>query len=297
MANAIELAQKFQPILDEIYKMASLTARMDSPSKPVNFAGANVVKIYKVSTVGMGNYSRADGYAKGDVTGSWEVHTLAIDRGREMSIDRMDDEETLGMAFGTLAGEFMWTDVIPETDAYRFSAYASKAGIFEVGTPATLTVDTVLPAIDLATKQMNGAEVPREGRLLYVSEEVQDLMNRAVTRMYGNESGVSNEVTTYNRMPVIMVPQSRFYKGITLDPGTETNAGGYSKTAATGRDINFLQVHPSALIQVNKFALMKIFDPDTNQDKDAWKIQYRQYYDAFVRDNKVKGIYSHIKAS
>ena len=23
-------------------------------------------------------------------------------------------------------------------------------------------------------------------------------------------------------------------------------------------------------------------DPDTNQDKDAWKIQYRQYYDAFV---------------
>jgi hypothetical protein len=94
-----------------------------------------------------------------------------------------------------------------------------------------------------------------------------------------------------------MVPQSRFYKGITLDPGTETNAGGYSKTAATGRDINFLQVHPSALIQVNKFALMKIFDPDTNQDKDAWKIQYRQYYDAFVQDNKVKGIYSHIKAS
>ena len=87
-----------------------------------------------------------------------------------------------------------------------------------MGTPTILTVDTVLPAIDLATKQMNGAEVPKEGRQLFVSEEVQDLMNKAVTRMYGNESGISNEVTTYNRMPVTMVPQTRFYKGITLDP-------------------------------------------------------------------------------
>lgn len=297
MANAIALAQKFQPILDAIYKMASLTARMDSQSKPIEFAGANVVKIFKISTVGLGNYSRANGYAKGDVTGSWETLTLAIERGREMAIDRMDDEETLGMAFGTLAGEFMRTDVVPETDAYRFSAYASKSGIFEVGTPIVLTVDTVLPAIDLATKQMNGAEVPKEGRLLFVSEEVQDLMNKAVTRMYGNESGISNEVTTYNRMPVTMVPQTRFYKGITLDPGTETNAGGYTKTTSTGRDINFMVIHPSAIVQVNKFANMKMFDPDTNQDKDAWKIQYRQYYDAFVQDNKVKGIYSHIKDS
>ena len=130
MANAIALAQKFQPILDAIYKMASLTARMDSQSKPIEFAGANVVKIFKISTVGLGNYSRANGYAKGDVTGSWETLTLAIERGREMAIDRMDDEETLGMAFGTLAGEFMRTDVVPETDAYRFSAYASKSRRF-----------------------------------------------------------------------------------------------------------------------------------------------------------------------
>jgi hypothetical protein len=56
-------------------------------------------------------------------------------------------------------------------------------------------------------------------------------------------------------------------------------------------------VHPSALIQVAKHDQLKLFDPDTNQDKDGWKIQYRLYHDAFVLDNKVDGVYSHIKAS
>jgi hypothetical protein len=41
---------------------------------------------------------------------------------------------------------------------------------------------------------------------------------------------------------------------------------------------------------------MKVFDPDVNQAKDAWLFQYRLYHDAFVYDNKVKGIYLHNKA-
>jgi len=44
MANSIELAKKFLPILDEIYKAASKTARMDALTKPVSFGAANEVK-------------------------------------------------------------------------------------------------------------------------------------------------------------------------------------------------------------------------------------------------------------
>jgi hypothetical protein len=297
MANSIDLVTKFQPILDEIYKRVSLTSRMDSLSKPVDFAGAAVVKIFKVSTVGLGTYSRSAGYPVGDVTGEWETLTLAIERGREMSIDRMDDDETLGMAFGTLAGEFMRVDVVPELDAYRFSKYASWSGIQEVGTPATLTAETVLPAIDAAAAALDAAEVPQEGRLLYTSDSVYSLLKTALTRMWGNEGNIDRRVPSLDGVPVIMVPQTRFYKGITLDAGSSSDAGGFTKTVSTGRDINFLLLHPSAVLQVNKFANMKIFNPDENQDKDAWKIQFRQYHDAFVQDNKVDGIYSHIKAS
>lgn len=297
MTQSIDLVTKFQPILDEIYKAASLTARMDSKSKPVSFAGANVVKVFKTSLVGLGTYSRTGGYPKADVTGAWEALTLATERGRELFIDQMDDEETLGMAFGTLVGEYMRTMVIPEVDAYRFSKYASWSGIEEVDTPATLTTATVLPAIDVATEFMNNKEVPVENRILYVSDSVQAMINASVARMYGNDANISTQVNTYNNMPVVMVPQGRFYKGITLSAGGSTTAGGFTKTSSTGRDINFLMVHAPAVIQVAKHDKLKIFDPETNQDKDGWKVQYRLYHDAFVQENKVDGVYSHIKAS
>jgi len=297
MANNIALAAKFQPILDEIYKVASLTARMDSPSKPVSFAGANIVKVFKTTLVGLGTYSRTAGYPLADVVGAWETLTLATERGRELFIDRMDDEETLGMAFGTLVGEYMRTMVVPEVDAYRFSKYASWSGIEQVGTPATLTNSTVLAAIDVATAFQNSKEVPPEGRILFVSDSVQTFLDQSITRMYGNDGTISTRVTTYNNMPVIMVPQTRFYKGITLDAGASASAGGFAKTGSTGRDINFLMVHPTALIQVAKHDNLKLFDPDSNQSADGWKVQYRLYHDAFVMTNKVDGVYSHIKAS
>lgn len=297
MANSFDLVTKFQPILDEIYKSASLTARMDAPTKPVDFLGAAVVKVFKTSVVGLGTYSRAAGYPVGDVTGTWEALTLAAQRGREFSIDRMDDEESLGMAFGTLAGEFIRTQVAPEVDAYRFSKYASWSGIQEVAAPATLTSGTVLAAIDVAKAALNAQDVPAEGRILYVSDTVMGFVEGAVTRSLANESAVDRRVKLFDGMDVIMVPQTRFYKGITLDAGAATNAGGFSKTAVTGRDINFVLLHPTAVLQATKLAALKIFSPDENQDMDAWKIQYRLYHDAFVYVNKVNGVYSHIKGS
>jgi hypothetical protein len=297
MANSIALAEKFQPILDEIYKMASKTGRMDAKSKPIKFAGANVVKVFKTSMVGLGTYSRATGYPVGDVTGTWETLTLATERGRELFIDREDDEESLGMAFGTLVGEYMRGHVLPEVDAYRFSKYSSWSGIEEVGSPTTLTSGTILAAIDVATAFQNSKEVPAEGRILYVSDTVQGFLDASITRMYGNEGEISTAVRRYNQMDVIMIPQTRFYKGITLDAGAAVGEGGYTKTVSTGRDINFVMVHPTAVLQVKKHDKLKMFDPDTNQDKDGWKVQYRLYHDAFVYDNKVDGVYSHIKAS
>jgi hypothetical protein len=298
MANSIALAQKFQPILDEVYKKESLTASMDALTKPVDFAGANVVQVFKTSMVGLGTYSRATGYAAGDVTGAWETLTLATDRGRAFSIDAMDDEETLGMAFGTLAGEFIRTMVAPEIDAYRFSKYASWSGISEVASPADLTTAAaVLAAFDVGMAQMDADEVPGEGRKLFIATPKYHLLKAAVSRTLQNENSFNRVLKMLDDVEVIPVPQTRFYKGITLDAGASASAGGFSKTSSTGRDINFMIIHPTAVLQVNKHAKLKLFSPDENQTADAWLAQYRQYHDAFVLENHVDGIYSHIKNS
>jgi len=294
----IALASKYQPILDEIYKNASLTASMDAATKPVNFGGANAVNVFKTSMVGLGDYSRSTGYPVGDVAGAWETLTLSKERGRAFSIDRMDDEETLGMAFGTLAGEFIRTQVAPELDAYRFSTYASTTGIQEVATPAALTTGAnVLKAFDVAMDKLDEKEVPAEGRKLFISSSCYNLLKGQLTRTLSTETSADRRVFEIDGVEVIPVPQTRFYKGVTLNDGATSNAGGFAKTASTGRDINFLLLHPSSVLQVTKLADLKVFTPEQNQTADAWLIQYRIYHDAFVYANKKEGIYSHIATS
>jgi hypothetical protein len=298
MAQSIALIAKYMAILDELYKVASLTARLDAKTKPVDFAGANVVKVFKTSLNGLGDMTKSGDYPVREINATWETLTLATMRGAQFKVGKMENEETLGMAFGTVAGEFIRTQVAPEVDAYRFSKYSSWSGIEEVGTPATLTNATVLAALDVATGFMNGAEVPPDGRVLFVSDTVQTFLNQALTRFYGNDTAVSTLVTSYNNMPVIMVPQTRFYKGITLEAGASASAaGGYSKTTSTGRDLNFMMIHPQSVLQATKLDEIKVFDPAVVQNSNNWLFDYCLYHDAFVYENKVDGVYSHIKGS
>lgn len=290
MANTIALAQRYLPLLDEVYKRESLTARFDATSDRVRFIGAKTVQIYKTSMDGLANYGRNTGFVKGSVNGSWETMELGKDRGTSFSVDVMDNEETLGMAFGTLAGEFIRTQVVPELDAYRFASMAGFSGILS-GTPADITVGTtnVLNMIDDAEKQMGDAEVPREGRICFVSELAYQAIKGNVTRYLANENGVNRNVETYNDMEIVRVPASRFNTGITLNDGT--TAFGYSIPKTTSFPINFLIVHPSALVQITKHLVPRIFSPEVNQEADAWKFDYRIYHDIFPYANKTKGIY------
>lgn len=134
MPNAITLAQQFVPLLDETYQLASLTADLDGNADLVRQgANANELIIPMLSMQGLGDYSRNDGYVKGDVTLTNETVKCNFDRGRMFTVDTMDNLETAGIAFGQLAGEFIRTKVAPEEDAFRFAQYAGKTGISKVG--------------------------------------------------------------------------------------------------------------------------------------------------------------------
>lgn len=111
--QSIALAEKYAAILDEVYKRESLTSVLDTPSDLVMFDGANTAKIFKTDMDGLGDYSRNNGYVRGAVVGAWEPMQLAYDRGRSFLVDAMDQDETLDLAFGTLAGEFVRTKEVP----------------------------------------------------------------------------------------------------------------------------------------------------------------------------------------
>jgi len=285
MANSIEYASRFLPVIDDIYKEQSVTEGLDTNTM-ADFSGANEIKVLKVETTGLGDYSRVGGYPTGDIIATWETMKLTQERGKEISIDRMDDEETLGVVFGTVTGNFMREWVIPEIDAYRFAKYASSENIDKVS--ETLTKDNVMEAIDRAVMAMDENEVPQDGRVLFVNSDLKPALNGALSRQWGNEDVTNTVINGYNNMRVVYVPKNRFYTKIDMNNGD--GACGYTK-AEDGKEINFMIVYPQALVQAKKFVMPKIFSPDENQKMDAWLFQFRLYHDAFIYENKAKGVY------
>ena len=283
MANTIITAEKMVPVVDEIYKQASLTAGLDATAK-VDFTGTKTVKVMKIETTGLGDYSRENGYPRGNANVNWEALTLNEERAAAIGVDRMDDEETLGIAFGGAIGKFVREHVAPEVDAYRFSKYASAEGI--ISKTATYTDgEDLLGDIDVASAALDDGEVPAK-RILYVASELRPQLMKAFNRNFGNDAAISRGVTSYNDMSIVYVPRKRFYTGITLNDGS-SNWG----FANAGSKINFMIVCPESVIQATKLALPKVFDPDSNIIKDEWLFQYRLYHDAFVYENKANGIY------
>ncbi len=289
------------PILDEVYKASSKTSILDTANERVRFIGSDTVNLYTMSLDGLGNYSRNAGFVTGSVTGGWEPYKLTQDRGRSFMVDVMDNDETMGMAFGTLAGEFIRTQVTPEIDAYRFAKYAGTSGISS-GTPADITVGTtdVPSLIQEAETIMGDDEVPEEGRILFISETAYAGLKDKITRYVQNgERGIETAIDYYDGMRVIKVPKGRFNTGITLNDGLSAGEtkGGFTVPASTSYPINFMIIHPSAVVQIAKHVVPRIFSPQVNQSADAWKFDYRIYHDAFVENNKAAGIYLHRAAT
>lgn len=287
MANSISLAKVYAPLLDEVYKQASLTSVLDGAADLAREGiNANEIAVPKLSMDGLANYSRNSGYVSGDVTLEWETIKAEFDRGRMFSVDELDNTETGGVAFGKLAGEFIRTQVVPELDAYRISKYASASGITSVE-ESIANGEAAIKALRAATQKMDNDEVYYDERYLFATpdflgmiEDLDTTKSRSVMARFAQ---------------VIQVPSSRLVTKITQKDGTTSGqtSGGWAK-ATDGKDLNFLVVQKAAAIQFNKLVKPKIISPEQNQTADAWKYGYRLCSLCDVYENKTAGVYASI---
>lgn len=287
MANNIEKFKKYVPLLDEVYKQTALTSVLDSDAELAQAgANANEIIIPKIDMDGLGAYDRNSGYTNGDATLTNETVRFNYERGRMFSIDSMDDEETAGLAYGKLAGEFIRTKVAPEGDAFRFAKYSEKAGTKKE--EALANGKAVVDALRTAVTAMDEAEVSYENRFLFITPTLKGMIEDLDTTK-------SREVLA-KFAGIVEVPQTRFYTAIDLLSGKDSeNKGGYKKNA-NGKELNFLIVEKSAILQYNKHIAPKVVSPEQNQNADAWKFGYRKYGLADVYENKTAGVYVSHKA-
>lgn len=293
MANNLALFKQYVTLLDEVYKLSSLTGDLDGAADLARQgANANELIIPKLDMNGLADYSRNSGYVDGDVTLTNETVVCNFDRGRMFTVDTLDNEETAGIAFGRLAGEFIRTKVVPELDAFRFAIYAGTSGISSATAAALSTGANVINAIRAGVNEFDEAEVPSTERYLYITPTLLGLVEDLDTTK-------SREVLS-GFAKVVKVPQTRFYTKIKQKSGkpaagegtSDESAGGYVKDA-DGKNINFMIIHKPAVIQFQKHIAPKVITPDQNQSSDGWKFGYRNVGIADVYENKVAGIYLH----
>ena len=297
--NNITLAKKFVPLLDETYRLASLTSVLDGNPDLIR-QGANwgelIIPIMNLQ--GLGNYDRSSGYVEGDVTLTYETIACNYDRARMFNVDTVDDLKSAGKAFGNLAGEFIRNKVAPELDAFRLACYASKAGVTKVSGTLSTGAD-VVTALRAAVTQMDEDEVPPEERYLFITPTLHGLVQDMDTTK-------SREVLA-RFAGVVDVPQTRFYSKLALKSGKlitsgsgesvitdDQREGGFVK-ATSGRELNFVVIHKPAVIQFQKHVAPKIIVPEVNQSGDSYKFGYRNVGIADVYTNKLAGVYVHKK--
>ena len=284
MANNIELFAKYVPMLDEVYKLASLTSVLDGASELATAGkNANELVIPMMHMDGLADYSRNGGYVNGDVTLTYETKQCNYDRGRMFNVDTLDDAETAGIAYGRLASEFIRTKVVPELDAFRLASYASVEGVHtQYGDLSSAA--NVVSALRAACNKMDEDEVPAEERYLFITPTLISLVE--------DQDTTKSKAVLSRFAKIIRVPQSRFYTGCELYNGTDSDqkAGGYVND---GSAINFMVIHKPAVIQFQKHVAPKVITPEQNQSADAWKFGYRNVGIAEAYENKVAGIYVH----
>lgn len=300
--NILEFAKITQTELDKQVVAEATSGWMELNASQVRYSGGNEVKIPILDMDALGDYDRDNGFVQGSVNLSWQTKTLTQDRGRTFQLDSMDVDETAFVATASsVMSEFQRRHVIPEIDAYRYSAIAAQAIAKSKATtgysPAVSDVLSKLRA-DIYKIYDIAGEIPL---VITMSMPVAALfegsseLSRYLDVTSFSKGGIDTSVRSFNGIPIIKVPSLRMktkyiFNDGTTEGDTEKNiadqtSGGFA-AASDAKDINWIVQARDTAIAVSKTEKIRVFTPDTNQKADAWKIDYRKYHDLWILNNQ-----------
>lgn len=273
---AISLATKFQPYVDEKFTTESKKALLTN--NDFEWSGAHTVKVYKISTSQMNDYDR-NGAKKetqwsrygevSDLDATTEEFTLKKDRSFTFAVDKLDTDETAQQLQAASALERQQREVvIPEVDTYLYKVMAEGAGTKPEA--KSLSEANIYDEITAANEALDNAEVPETERVLVVTPTVFRMIKKSPDIILNTditaEMRIKGIVGIVDGVTVVKVPSKRLPE-----------------------NFGFMIAHPSATV-----APVKLEDYKIHVDAPGVSgslVEGRICYDAFVLENKTKGIY------
>jgi len=283
--NSIENATRYSNELDRMFTQKSVTGFFADNALSTKFVGAKTVIIPDIDFQGLANYDRDTGFERGAIAVSNASYTMSMDRARSLQIDREDLTET-GVAnlAGKILGEYVRTKVVPECDAYvlsKLAAHSRKCGNYVVSDYRNTSPLSVL--LDLV-KEVQAVVGFDEELVAFVNNTTyanilnnSDLTKQLIISEF-KQGDVNLQVKSFNGIPIIPVVSDRMKTDYDFNP---SGVGGFAPKNGS-REIHMLVCPKKAAHLVKKTENMRIFTPEQNLDADAYKFDYRIYYDVFV---------------
>lgn len=291
--NSLENVTKYSDALDKLFVQKSATGFFADTDMAKKFVGAKTVIVPDIDFAGLADYDRDNGFTRGAITVSNQSYTMQMDRARSLQIDREDmDEIGIANLAGKILGEYVRTQVVPECDAYVLSKLASIAK--EKGQVYSGSYDDVFGALTNLIKNVQEA-------IGFEQELVAFVDNRTFSKLqnaYGinqqfvlgefKQGEVNTQVNMLNGVPIIPVMHNRMMDEYDFD-----SDGGFTP-ADDARQVYMIVCPKKGAHLVCKTEKMRIFTPDQNVDADAYKFDYRIYYDLFVKKSELSSIWAWI---
>ena len=228
---AVNLAQKYSSVLDQVFTAGSYTDKY--VNKKYDFDGVQTINVYTVTTVEPTNYNRTE---TGDrFGGNNELqnivtpYTLKNDKSFKLVIDRGNYEQTaLAEKAGAVMKAEMEERVIPMIDADRIKAAATGAtAVSQAITAGNNAYTDILKAEAFLDED----KAPVEGRVLFVTPGYYNTIKEYITTTmhadtYSSKLISRGYVGELDGIPVVKVPTSYF--------PTKTNAVLWHRDALLG---------------------------------------------------------------
>lgn len=290
-----DYAEMFARQLAQKYERELCSDALTKSNPGVQFINAQTIKLPRVTLSGYKDHTRTPGFNSGVMSNDWEPKKLAHDRDIEFFIDPMDiDETNLVMSVANIQNTFEEEQSIPEKDSYRYSKLHAELTTYSGSIDSTaLTVQNLLEIFDAQMEAMDEAGVPEEGRIMYVTPTVRKLLKEAEgiqrTLSVTTPSTINRKVHSLDDVAIKSVPSARMKTKYDFTDGCVP--------ATDAKQINFILLHPSAVICRDKYSYIKLFTPGTDsRTADGYLYQNRNYGDLFLIERKAAGVSMNVQA-
>jgi hypothetical protein len=258
------------------------------------FMNAKTIKIPRLDLGGYKDHDRSGGWNRQAIANDFELKVLEHDRNVEFYVDAMDVDETNQiLSAANITNVFVTEQAIPELDKYRYSKiYSEYVALGKTPDTTVPSLANVLQIFDSMMKAMDEAEVPLEGRRLYVTPTIMELLKQAndlrrVVMVQQSGGAVNRAVRSLDDVEMVMVPSSRMKTAYDFTDGAVPAVG--------AKQINMILIHPRSVIAPIKHTAIYLWPPGSHTGGDGYLYQNRSYTDLFLIERKADGVQMNVE--